>query len=43
MHMHEGWIKVLDSDRIEWNWQGYTNGKPADDHKVAMTLLRKKK
>ena len=43
MHMHEGSIKFLDNDRIAWSWQGYTNGKPADDHKVAMTLLRKKK
>jgi hypothetical protein len=42
MHMHEGSIKFLDDDRIEWKWGGYQDGKPADTHKVAMTLIRKK-
>jgi hypothetical protein len=42
MHMHEGSIKFLDDDRIEWKWGGYQDGKPADAHKVAMTLVRKK-
>jgi hypothetical protein len=43
MHMHEGSIKFLDKDRIEWSWQGYDKGQPAAEHKVKMTLLRKKK
>jgi hypothetical protein len=43
MHMHEGSIKFIDDDKIEWSWQGYEDGKPTDGHKVAVTLLRKKK
>jgi hypothetical protein len=42
MHMHEGSLKILDDDHIEWNWQGWQNGKPADGHKVSMKLVRKK-
>jgi|SRR5262245_3771148 len=43
MHMHEGLIKIVDDDTIEWSWSGYDKGKPADGHKVAMKLTRKKK
>ncbi len=43
MHMHEGSIKIIDGDKIEWSWQGYEKGKPAGDHKISMTLIRKKK
>jgi hypothetical protein len=39
-HMHEGSITVVDDDHIDWQWQGWQNGKPAD--KVAMKLVRKK-
>ena len=42
MHMHEGSITIVDDDHIEWSWQGWQNGKPADGHKVAMKLVRKK-
>ena len=42
MHMHEGSIKFLDDDRIQWNWQGYAQGKANKDHTVSMTLVRKK-
>jgi hypothetical protein len=34
--------KFLGEDRIEWKWGGYQGGKPADGHKVALTLIRKK-
>jgi hypothetical protein len=43
MHMHEGSIKFLGPDRIEWQWQGYHDGKPAEEHKVKLTLIRKAK
>jgi hypothetical protein len=43
MHMHEGSIKWVDADTIEWNWQGWHDGKPADGHKVSEKLVRKKK
>ena len=43
MHMHEGWITIVDDDHIEWNWSAYDQGKPAEGHKVAMKLSRKKK
>jgi hypothetical protein len=42
MHVHEGSTRLLGEDRIEWKWGGYQDGKPADGHKVAMTLVRKK-
>jgi hypothetical protein len=42
MHMHEGSMKIVDDDHIEWNWQGWQNGKAADGHKVSMKLVRKK-
>lgn len=41
MHMHEGTIVVVDADHLEWSWQGYKDGKPAAEHKVAMKLVRK--
>jgi hypothetical protein len=42
MHMHEGTITIIDDDHIEWAWQGYANGKPAEGHQVALKLVRKK-
>lgn len=42
MHMHEGSITFLDEDHIEWSWLGYQNGKPAEEHKVTLKLVRKK-
>jgi hypothetical protein len=42
MHMHEGSVKIVDDDHIEWSWQGWQNGKPAEGHKVQMKLVRKK-
>ena len=43
MHMHEGTITILDTDRIETAWVGWMNGKADDSHKMTMTLVRKKK
>jgi hypothetical protein len=43
MHMHEGSIKWIDDDTIEWSWQGFMDGKPAEGHKVTEKLVRKKK
>jgi hypothetical protein len=40
-HMHEGSIKILDADHIQWSWQGYEDGKPAEQ-KMSMALVRKK-
>jgi hypothetical protein len=42
MHMHEGAITIVDDDHITWKWTAYRGGKPLDDHKVAMNLVRKK-
>jgi hypothetical protein len=42
MHMHEGSIKFVADDQIEWTWQGWADGKPAEGHKMGMTLVRKK-
>ena len=42
MHMHEGSITIVDDDHIEWTWQGYTNSKVAEGHKVSLKLVRKK-
>jgi hypothetical protein len=42
MHMHEGWIKVVDADHIELSWQAWQDGKADDGHKVQMKLVRKK-
>lgn len=41
MHMHEGAITFIDANTIEWAWQGWMNGKPADGHNVSMKLVRK--
>src|SRR5262245_17904198 len=43
MHMHEGTIAVVDDNTIKWSWVGYTDGKPAKDHNVSMTLTRRPK
>jgi hypothetical protein len=42
MHMHEGSITFIDDDHILSSWQAYKDGKPADGHKMAMKLVRKK-
>jgi hypothetical protein len=42
MHMHEGSLTVVDDDHIEWTWQGWQGGKPAEGHKMTMKLVRKK-
>jgi hypothetical protein len=42
MHMHEGSITFFDDGRIEWSWQGWSGGKPAEGHGVSMKLARKK-
>ena len=42
MHMHEGTITVVDDDHIEWWWQAWQDGKPAEGHKIALKLVRKK-
>jgi hypothetical protein len=42
MHMHEGSIKWIDDDHIEWSWTGYQGDKPAKGHGISMKLVRKK-
>jgi hypothetical protein len=42
MHMHEGSIKWIDDDHIEWTWQGYKDGQAAKGHGISMKLVRKK-
>ena len=42
MHMHEGTIKFIDADTIEWSWVGYDKGEPQTDHQVDLKLIRKK-
>jgi hypothetical protein len=43
MHMHEGSIKIIDDDHIEWSWIGWMDGKPVKDHHVSLKLERKRK
>jgi hypothetical protein len=43
MYIHDGSIKWIDADTIEWSWQAYMDGKPADGHKMTEKLVRKKK
>ena len=40
--MHEGSITIVDDDHIESAWQAYTDGKPAESHKMTLKLVRKK-
>jgi hypothetical protein len=40
--MHEGTITWVDDDHINWQWAAYQNGKPLEDHKIALNLVRKK-
>jgi hypothetical protein len=42
MHIHEGSIKWIDADTIEWSWQAYQDGKPVGGHKMTEKLVRKK-
>jgi hypothetical protein len=42
MHMHEGSITWVDDDHITSQWAAYQNGKPMEDHKMSMNLVRKK-
>src|SRR5207244_3614301 len=43
MHMHEGTVKFVDDDHIEFSGAAWVNGKPAEDHCVTMKLVRKKR
>lgn len=42
MHMHEGTLKFVDDDHIEFSGAAWVNGKPAEDHCTTMKLARKK-
>lgn len=42
MHMHEGTLKFIDDDHIEFSGVAWVKGKPAEDHCVTMKLVRKK-
>ncbi len=42
MHMHNGTLTILDDNHIQSQWEGWANGKPADDHQFSMKLERKK-
>ena len=42
MHMHEGTLTFLDDDHIEFSGVAWVGGKPAEGHKCAMKLVRKK-
>lgn len=42
MHMHEGSIRFLDADTIQWTWQAWAGGKVQADHKADIKLVRKK-
>ena len=42
MHMHEGSIKWVDDNTIEWSWQAFKDGKPVPGPGVSMKLVRKK-
>jgi hypothetical protein len=42
MHMHEGTVTIIDDDHIECAGCAWVNGKPAEDHCITMTLVRKK-
>ena len=41
-HMHEGTLTFLDDDHIEFSGVAWVGGKPAEGHKCAMKLVRKK-
>jgi hypothetical protein len=41
--MHEGSVKIIDDDHLEWCFQGWNEGKPAEGHQCSMKLVRKKK
>jgi hypothetical protein len=43
MHMHEGSVKIIDDDHLEWCFQGWNEGKPAEGHQCAIKVVRKKK
>src|SRR5258708_26709288 len=42
MHMHEGTLKFVDDDHIEFSGVAWVNGKPAEDHCITLKLIRKK-
>ena len=42
MHMHEGTLKFVDDDHIEFSGVAWVNGKPAEDHCITLKLVRKK-
>jgi hypothetical protein len=41
-HMHEGTIKFIDDDHIEWCGVAWENGKPIEGQSCQMKLIRKK-
>jgi len=42
MHMHEGTLKFIDDDHVEFSGAAWVNGKPAEDHCTTMKLVRQK-
>jgi hypothetical protein len=42
MHMHEGQLKFIDDNTIEFSGAAWVNGKPAQDHCPTFKLVRKK-
>ena len=40
--MHEGTLKFVDDDHIQFSGVGWIDGKPAPDHCPTMVLVRKK-
>ena len=43
MHVHNGSIKWIDDDTVEWSWVAWMDGKPAEGHMMTEKLVRKKK
>jgi hypothetical protein len=42
MHMHEGKLKFIDDNTIEFSGAAWVNGKPAPEHCPTFKLVRKK-
>src|SRR5262245_32282480 len=42
MHMHEGTLKIVDDDHIEFSVVCWEGGKPNEAHSCQMKLIRKK-
>jgi hypothetical protein len=41
-HMHSGRLEFVSADELRTEWQAWSGGKPAADHKVTVHLARKK-